>query len=75
MHSFIVDCHKTFKAETSNNKHGHVETGISIEDNLNNFYVDAVECLCFRNGQRPNNDTIDAILKVNYFESILSISL
>ena len=63
VHNFIVECHNVFNTEAQK-KLSNLPYGSNIEDSLNNFYVDIVECLCFRNNQRPNDDTIDSILKV-----------
>ena len=63
LHEFIIECDHKF-TETTKNKLAKNEYGSDINESLNNFYVDVVESLCFRRNQRPNDETVEAILQV-----------
>jgi hypothetical protein len=61
LHKFIIEFSDAYK------KYVKESADISFEnmnDNINAFYVDIIEGLCFKNYQKPNDDAIEAILKV-----------
>lgn len=60
-HEFVVVCYQSFKNSFNSNK---IFMDF-FEEYLNNFYLDAIESLCFDQSSslEPNNDTIDFILK------------